>query len=115
MATLYLTPNTAEQTTYHYSFQGSAGEGGTEVPVLVPLDVDAGALALVPEYIRKDPNFSVDVHLVSLSSAVVSATPATLIQNPAGVNTGFEFMLNNTDDAEAEFRLNVEIRHSMTR
>ncbi len=114
MATLYLTPNTPEQTTYHYSFQGSAGEGGTEVPITIPLDVDASSNPLIPEHIRADENFSVDLDIVSLSAAVSAASQATLVETN-GVNTALQLTLNNGGDAEAEFRINVAIRHSMTR
>lgn len=116
MVTLFLTPDTPELTTYHYSFNGPTGEAGLAVVVVVPLDVDAGGGKLVPEYIRLDENFSIVVQVSAGSVDIISASPATLIQDPtSGAYTGFTFTLDNNNNAAAVFDMSVEIRHSYTR
>ena len=116
MVTLYLTPDTPEQTTYHYSYDGPTGEAGLAVVVVVPLDVDAGGDTLVWEYIRLDPNLSVEVVVRPQDVDIISASAATLIQDPGtGAYTGFTFTLDNSLNAGAVFNMSVEIRHSYTR
>ena len=116
MVTLYLTPDTPELTTYHYSFNGPAGEAGLAVVVVVPLNVDSGGNKLVPEYIRLDENFSVDIMVKPVDTDIVGASAATLIQNlVTGAYTGFTFTLNNNANAAAVFNMGVTIRHSYTR
>lgn len=115
MTTLYLTPDTAELTSYHFTFQGAAGEAGEAVAITVPLNVDAGSNTLVDEEIRRDKNFSVDVQCVAIDADILDATTPVLTQNALGVFTGFTFILNNNNNAEANFRLDVSIRHSYTR
>jgi len=116
MVTLYLTPDTPEQTEYHYSFTGPTGEAGLAVVVVVPLDVDAGGNTLVWEYIRLDDNFSIEVVVRPQDVDIISASAATLIQDPVtGAYTGFTFTLDNNNNAAAVFNLSAQIRHSYTR
>lgn len=116
MVTLFLTPDTPQLTTYHYTYQGSTGEAGAAVAVLVPLDVNASGDKVVPQYIRQDPNLSIEVVIRPLSVDIIGATAAVLVFNPATqAYTGFTFALNNSLNAAATFNMSVEIRHSYTR